>query len=185
MTTKSPMKGYYSSVVPSRSTQGVDIVVGAANGLPSRSNTDSPKWRLAPRPWSIESCTRRHHARCRWETGQNSLPLLKHSVLTIYRRRLLIAQDETQIFPVAAGYDDSYVDYLSRHPTNPSFMTMQEYGPSRTNLSDHMEKLAQYAVGFILQISETVLDELLPTPQQKDIGASNTKMTISLRQRGK
>ncbi|OJJ07597.1 hypothetical protein ASPVEDRAFT_877590 [Aspergillus versicolor CBS 583.65] len=107
------------------------------------------------------------------------------AMVPLGKRRLLIAQDETQIFPVAAGYDDSYVDYLSGHPTNPSFMTMQQYGPFRTNLSDHMETLAQYAVGFILQISETVLDELLPTPQQKDIGASNTKMTISLRQRDK
>lgn len=60
-------------------------------------------------------------------------------------------------------------------------MTMQEYGPFSTNLSGHMEKLAQYAVKFILQISGTIPDELLPTPQQKDIGASTTKTNISPR----
>ncbi|KAK1142070.1 hypothetical protein N8T08_008152 [Aspergillus melleus] len=72
-------------------------------------------------------------------------------------QRLLISQDRHEIFIVIASYDDDYVRYLKKEdPQTPSFMVMQEYGPFIIGEYTNMQYLAQFIVGFCLEVNERI-----------------------------
>ncbi|KAH8429758.1 uncharacterized protein LDX57_007430 [Aspergillus melleus] len=72
-------------------------------------------------------------------------------------QRLPRSQDRHEIFIVIASYDDDYVRYLKKEdPQTPSFMVMQEYGPFIIGEYTNMQYLAQFIVGFCLEVNERI-----------------------------
>ena len=72
-------------------------------------------------------------------------------------RRLLISQDNCEIYLTFAEYDTTYVEYLrdakpSQCGTR-SFMVMNEFGPWDTNNCRHMKHLSRIVLAFTIQQS--------------------------------
>lgn len=72
--------------------------------------------------------------------------------------RLLIAQDRQEIFVVIATFNKDYARYLEgKSIGSPSFMTMQEYGPFQTASPSHMERFAQFVIGFCIEVDRCIM----------------------------
>ncbi|KAJ9355344.1 hypothetical protein C8Q69DRAFT_530597 [Paecilomyces variotii] len=69
------------------------------------------------------------------------------------KKRYLIAQDRHEIFVVKAEYDLNYIEYL-RNKERDTFMRITEFGPFKTDESQHMKKFANFIVALCLQIGE-------------------------------
>lgn len=74
-------------------------------------------------------------------------------------RRLLISQDVSEIYLTVAEFGSAYKAYLRVDRPNkisePSFMTMTQYGPWDTMNADHMRQLGQLLLAFTLKHRET------------------------------
>lgn len=82
-----------------------------------------------------------------------SRAVLCSSQLILTSRRYLIAQDRHEIFVVKAEYDLNYIEYL-RNKERDTFMRITEFGPFKTDESQHMKKFANFIVALCLQIGE-------------------------------
>ncbi|CAI7599472.1 unnamed protein product [Penicillium glandicola] len=84
----------------------------------------------------------------------------KHGRKCPVRRRLLISQDNHEIFLTIASYKKRYVNYLNNgnisKSTKSSFLTMKEYGPWIITRSSDMRDLAR----IILSLAVEVTDDL-------------------------
>lgn len=85
---------------------------------------------------------------------QTLLPTIKGDS----QSRLLIAQDRQEIFVIIARSDNNYEQYLrGEYIPSSSFMTMQEYGPFRVQSAKNMHHLAEFVIGFCLEVDKLIL----------------------------
>lgn len=70
--------------------------------------------------------------------------------LTTDDSRLMISQDQQEIYVTIARYDDDYVSYLRQEQANESFLEMTDYGPFSVKESLQMKVLSRLMLAFSL-----------------------------------
>ena len=103
------------------------------------------------------SCTTRNTSESANFVGKLNKTALSGAILTNLNRRLLVSQDNHEIFLTIAGYDDGYLAYLKNgDASSDPRLTMQTYGPWSITHPSHMENLATIILCVAFEVTYDV-----------------------------